>query len=184
MVLFARSDQLEIKCERGGSHVRPRRDPADPQSDFIPIWGVDCKPCEGGHLRQDPHWSKSRHRIPLTPDEHEEAQAALKEAAFVRGQLELARARTEAQQYREMIATGELAGLNAEDVVITGASEVVSGGPGGAPVTTETDWGASYRGLPVKDLRDLSRDRGLAVTGNKADLVARLAEYDQQAAGK
>lgn len=181
MAMFARADQLEIKCELGGSHVRPRRNPADPDSEFVTVWGVDCSPCERGHLSTDPHWSKSRHRIPLTPDQEEDARAAMQEAAHVRNQLELIRARREAEEYRSLVATGEIAGLDPDEVVITGSSEVVSPGSGDVSVTTETDWGASYRALGVKDLRDLSRERGLPVSGTKAELVDRLAESDQQA---
>lgn len=181
MVLYARADQLEVKCDAapGSSHVRPRRDARDPHSDFVRVWGVDCPPCERGHLRQDPHWAKSRNRIPLTPDEEAEAQAAIADAARLDAQLKLMEARERASQYRQAAADGRLDGLeDPDDVAITTGST-----PASPPVVTETlraDPGASYRAMTLPELRKLARDLGLPVTGNKSDLVARHVEYATQ----
>lgn len=177
MVLYARSDQLEVKCEArpGTSHVRPRKT-KDPDSEFVSIWGVDCAPCERGHLRNDPHWARTRHRIPLTPDEKDEAQAAIEDAARMDAQIKLMEARERASRYRELMASGDL-DSGAEEPVITGTEDTLES----APVVTETlqaDPGASYRGLTLKDLRDLARDRGVPVSGSKQDLIDRHIEYD------
>jgi len=64
--------------------------------------------------------------------------------------------------------------------VITTSSEVVSASVPVNGEAPEPDPAASYRGLTVKDLRDLARDRGLPVTGSKDELVGRHAEYDRQ----
>lgn len=183
MVMYARSDQLEIKCEAapGASHVRPRRNPADPESDFMPVWGVDCRPCEQGHLRDDPHWSRSRHRIPLTPDEEEEAQQALQDAARIDSQLKLIEARTRANQYRDAVASGELSGLTEDDIAVTTSADVVQAGPEVPAPRASADLGAPYRALTKKELSDLARDRGLPIAGTKAELVDRHAEHDRQA---
>jgi len=177
MVVYARSDQLEVKCEArpGTSHVRPRRT-KDPDSEFVPVWGVDCRQCETGHLKNDPHWARTRHRIPLTPDEKEEAEQAIKDAAHMDAQIKLMEARQRASHYRELLSTGEL-DAGADEPVITSAEDAV----GSSPVVTETlqaDPGASYRGLTLKDLRDLAREREIPVSGSKQDLIDRHIEYD------
>lgn len=43
---------------------------------------------------------------------------------------------------------------------------------------------ADYTQLKVPDLKKLLSERGLAVSGNKADLIARLQEHDKKPAGK
>jgi len=179
MVMYARSDQLEVKCEArpNTSHVRPHR--AGPDSDFIPIWGIDCPTCEKGHLKSDPHWSKSKHRIPLTPDEEAEAKHALEDAARMDSQLKLIEARARAEQYRSAVASGELSGLNDDDIIVTGPGEVVSDGSPAVPEDSRADLGASYRALTKEDLVSLARDRGLVVSGTKDVLVDRHVEYDR-----
>jgi hypothetical protein len=94
MVMYARSDELEIKCEArpGASHVRPHKT-RDPESEFVAIWGIDCKPCESGHLKANTHWAKNRFRIPLTPDEEQEARDAIDDAARMDAQIKLMEAR-------------------------------------------------------------------------------------------
>lgn len=178
MVMYARSDELEIKCEArpGTSHVRPHKT-KDPLDGFVETWGVDCKPCERGHLKTNPHWAPTRHRIPLTPDEQAEAEAAIQDAARMDAQIKLMEARERSRQYRELAASGELDQLAGEPVITT-ASDVVSGGHGEAGDELSADAGASYRGLTVKDLQSLARDRGLQVSGTKDELVARHTEYD------
>jgi len=180
MVMFARSDQLEIKCEArpGTSHVRPHKT-KDPIDGFVSVWGIDCPACERGHLKDDPHFARNRHRIPLTPDEQEEAEQAVRDAAAMDAQIKLMEARQRQQQYRELVATGEL-GASLDEPVITTSSEVVSASVPVNGEAPEPDPAASYRGLTVKDLRDLARDRGLPVTGSKDELVGRHAEYDRQ----
>jgi SAP domain-containing ribonucleoprotein len=42
---------------------------------------------------------------------------------------------------------------------------------------------ADYAAQKVPDLKKLLQDRGLAVSGNKADLVARLQEDDDKKSG-
>jgi hypothetical protein len=44
----------------------------------------------------------------------------------------------------------------------------------------EDDGPPDYAAYRVVDLRDLSRERGLQVAGSKAELAARLAEYDAE----
>lgn len=181
MVMFARSDQLEIKCEAvpGTSHVRPRRDPRDPDSEFVGIWGIDCKPCETGHLSRDSHWAKNRYRIPLTPDEEDEARHALEDAARMDAQLKLMEARERQREYREAAAAGQLDGLaDPDDVAITTAADNRSPEGAVAVLTRPADVGASYRAMTVAELRTLARERGLPVTGSKTDLVARHTGYE------
>lgn len=181
MAMFARADVLEVKCEArpGSSHIRPKRDPHDPASEFVHVWGVECRPCEVGHLSQDSHWAKNRHRVPLTPDEELEAQSALQDAARMEAQLKLIEARERQREYRAAVASGQLDGLDEpDDVVITTGSTSPDAPEGtGSPVA---DAGASYRPLLVKELRELARERGLPSTGSKSDLVARLVEYDNK----
>lgn len=43
---------------------------------------------------------------------------------------------------------------------------------------------ADYTQLKVPDLKKLLSERGLAVSGNKADLIGRLQEHDKKPAGK
>lgn len=150
----------------------------------MPVWGIDCGPCEKGHLKNDPHWSKSRHRIPLTPDEEDEGKQALADAARIQAQLEMIRARKERQEYQAAVASGELAGLNDDDVAVTTASDVVSSEPSVPSPRASADLGAPYRALLKKELSDLARDRGLPITGNKDELVERLTEYDRLVAAK
>lgn len=42
---------------------------------------------------------------------------------------------------------------------------------------------AEYSSLKVPELKKLLAEKGLAQTGNKADLIARLQEHDKSAAG-
>jgi hypothetical protein len=41
-----------------------------------------------------------------------------------------------------------------------------------------------YTQLKVPDLKKLLQERGLAMSGNKADLIARLQEHDKKPAGR
>lgn len=180
MVMFARSDELEIKCEAvpGTSHVRPRRDPHDPDSEFVGVWGIDCKPCETGHLARNPHWAKNRHRIPLTPDEKEEAQRAIEDAARMDAEIKLMEARERAATYRDALASGRLDSMPPDDMAITTAADNRSGEGAVAVLTRPADVGASYRAMTLAELKKLARDRNLPVTGSKTDLVARHVAYE------
>lgn len=179
MPMYSRSDVLEVKCEArpGTSHVRPRRGDGEP----IPVWGVDCPPCERGHLVKDPHWAKTKGRIPLTPDEKEEAEEAVREAARLDSQLKMIEARERLARVREYQESGELMAVSDEDVVVTTADDNRNdaGVPDKPAVSSSADVGASYRAMTKPDLADLARDRGMAVSGNKDDLVSRHVEYDQ-----
>lgn len=42
---------------------------------------------------------------------------------------------------------------------------------------------ADYTQLKVPDLKKLLQERGLTLSGNKADLIARLAEHDKKDGG-
>jgi SAP domain-containing ribonucleoprotein len=42
---------------------------------------------------------------------------------------------------------------------------------------------ADYAQLKVPDLKKLLQERGLAISGNKADLISRLQENDKKPAG-
>ncbi len=168
MVLYARSDVVgvalppEYGC--GSGHTRP---------EGAKTWGIDCPPCEA-RLAGDPQWSKSRFRIPPTPDEEEEAKE-LKE----RADAALERARL--QEAREAAATerARLANFREEDdgdVVITGSE-----GSGGSSTSVKTATRpADYSALTKTDLKDLARDRGITVGGTREDLIARHLEHDSR----
>jgi hypothetical protein len=176
MVLYARSDVIRESATEppggcGYPHERPLIDSKNPDKGYVAVWGIDCPPCEA-RLHDDVRWSKTRHRIPLTPDEQLEMQEA-KEAAqamIQQQQILLAQAaQAEAQRARVTSPQGD-----DTDAVITksGASPV-------APVNEEApSGGADYSALRVSDLKDMARERGLGVGGTKEDLIARHLEYD------
>lgn len=175
MTIYARSDILEEGCRAypGTSHVRPRKASGEP----IPVWGIDCPPCEQ-ILSADPRWSRTRFRIPLTPDEQEEAEEATKmaEAALHQQQLMLARQAMEAAQ---QVRFGNLEPTVPDgDLVITTAADNVSGRSAAVPAAAKRNPAADYGGLTRAELAGLCRDHGLPATGTKAELIARLAEHD------
>lgn len=181
MTIFLRSDLLEFPCRKvpGTSHVRPRKANGDP----IPVWGVDCPPCEVAEA-SNPQVSRSRHRIPLTPDEEDEAREAQKmaEAALHQQQIMLARQAAEAAQ---SVRLGGLEPtLDADDVAITTSADNVSGDTGRPAATAPADHAASYTPMTKADLVELARDRGLPVTGTKAELVRRHADHDASLADR
>ena len=51
---------------------------------------------------------------------------------------------------------------------------------GGSSDPDDDDGPADYGAYSIRILRELCRDRGLSPTGAKADLVGRLAEYDEE----
>jgi|SRR5580692_2533219 hypothetical protein len=176
MTIFARSDVLEEGCRAfpGTSHIRPRKKNGEP----IPVWGINCQPCELA-LAADPRWSRSRFRIPLTPDEELESKEAqrLAEAALHQQQLMLAREASNAAMAARF-GHGLEPMIDDEDIRITTADDNVSGDRPAAPVTVPANRAADYGGLTRAELAELCRDRSLPATGTKADLTGRLAEND------
>lgn len=176
MTIYARSDILEEPCRAfpGSSHVRPRRANNEP----VPVWGVECTPCELA-LAADPRWSRSRFKIPLTPDEEQEAQDALQQARVLQQRLELERARqanAELMQSRNAM----LADIAGEDVVVTTAADNRRPGPPDAPVTPARNYAADYGGMTRAELAGMCREFGLPTGGTKADLIGRLADKAQK----
>lgn len=181
MTIFARSDILEEGCRAvpGSSHVRPRKGNGEP----VPVWGIDCPPCEVA-LAADPRWSKTRFRIPLTPDETEEAAEAQKmaEAALHQQQLMLAR------QASEAAMAAKFGGLEPTvpdgDLVITTAANNVTGKAAASqPLVARRNPAADYGGLTRAELQELCRDHGLATSGSKAELIRRLADHETEKVG-
>jgi hypothetical protein len=172
MTIYARSDILEEPCRAfpGTSHIRPRRASGEP----VPVWGVECTPCEQA-LAADPRWSRSRFKIPLTPDEEEEAQEALQQARVMQQRLELERAR---QANNELAASRNamLTDLMNEDVVVTTAADNRGPVPPQVPVPPQRNYAADYGAFTKAELTELLRERGLSVAGTKAEMVGRLAD--------
>jgi hypothetical protein len=178
MTIYARSDILEEPCRAfpGTSHIRPRRASGEP----VPVWGVECMPCEQA-LASDPRWSRSRFKIPLTPDEEAEAQDALQQARVMQQRLELERAR---QANMELAASRNamLTDLMNEDVVVTTAADNCGPVPPQVPVPPQRNYEADYGAFTKTELKELCRDRGLSVTGTNPELIARLAENARELA--
>jgi hypothetical protein len=179
MVMWARSDALEIGCRKvpGTSHIRPRKENGEP----IPVWGVDCPPCEVAEAN-NPQWSRSRFRIPLTPDEVEEAAEAVQMAEAALQQQQLAMARQAALAAQQARLGGALEPqADPDDVAITTSDSNVdaAGSVEGAPPAGQRDIAADYTALAKTDLKELARDRGLPVTGTKDELVARHVQFEQ-----
>lgn len=172
MVMYARSDINSIHdLTPGHTHARPKK----LNGEHFPTWGIDCPPCEA-RLQGDPNWHRSRHRIPLTPDEQEEARdaQAAAEAALHQQQLMLASQALTAQ----MAAKGAVPDGNPEDVYVSKPGE--DDDSPAVPQVVPAKTGYDYSALAKTDLKELARDRGLPVSGTSADLVARLTEYDNQ----
>jgi len=183
MTMYARSDVVRIRPEGGCGipHVRPVRK-KDPDTgevlSYIPIWGIDCPQCEA-HLGADPQWSKSRFRIPLTPDELEEleeqrqlAEAALEQQRQMLAQQALAQTQT---------LRGAQPAIDPDDIAITKSGEGVEDGGDGTSPGAGQQAGAraeDYAALTKSELKDLARERGLTVGGTHADLVQRHVEFD------
>lgn len=172
MVLYARND---IKSHSSNGHVHVR--PVKPDGTPVPIWGISCPQCER-QLASHPAWSASRYRIPLTPDEAQEASdaKAAAEAALHQQQMLLAQQAITAQ----MAAKGAEPVTDPADIAVTGndslpATDVVAASP--SPSASD------YAAMNKADLKDLARDRGLPVSGTLADLVARHVDYDKGGTG-
>jgi hypothetical protein len=181
MVLYARADILRQSAIPGGCgfpHTRPVKKGPDGEDIPIPVWGIDCPPCEA-HLNDDVRWAKLRSKIPLTPDQTEELQdqKVQAEAALRSQQLFMAQQAIEAQ----MAQRGTIPDIDPTDMAITksevgGSSPEAAGTPSepAAPASVAGDYGA----LTKNDLKDLARERNLPIGGTKDDLIARHLEHD------
>jgi hypothetical protein len=176
MVLYARNDIQAQTCYAGGpSHRRPQKGNGEP----VPVWGISCPECEAA-LNPDPRWSPSRYRIPLTPDEAEQAKEAkeLAQAAMNQQQILVAQKMAEAS----MTQRGAVPEIDPTDVAITGpeAADVAPGDADGQPdlAARVAAAKASYVALSKAELAGLARDRGLATGGTKDDLATRNAEHE------
>jgi hypothetical protein len=180
MVLFARSDVIRVNpggC--GNPHQRPvkSRDPDSGEETYVSTWGIDCPACER-ILHDDVQWSKSRFRIPLTPDEIEEQKDLKEQADAAAERARMQRARDDAAA--AMAARGTQSDIDPADMAITGPE-----GSGGAYVNAEgqsvaASSAADYNALSKAELKDLARDRGLPLAGTKDDLVVRHVEHDNK----
>jgi len=175
MTLYARSD---ILVHHNGITGHTHRRPSKGDGTYVPIWGIDCPPCEAT-LGGDPAWSASRYKIPLTPDEEQEAidTKAAAEAAMHQAQMAIARDAA----IQAAAARGAVPDIDPDDVAVTSGDD---GGPAAlddSALRTDPDvLAANYAAQNKTDLKDLARDRGLAVSGSREDLIARHVEFDQQ----
>lgn len=172
MVLYARNDiQSHHSGRTGHNHRRPAKGDGTP----VPIWGINCPPCEQ-ELAGHPAWAATRYKIPLTPDEEAEAAdaRAAAESAMHQQQLLLAQSAVMSQ----MAAKNAVPEIDSEDIAVTSDSEPAPSGDGGSPSPPSQE--SDYDVLTKTDLKDLARDRGLPVSGTREDLVARLIEYDSK----
>src|SRR5580692_124310 len=113
MVLYARNDiNAHHDTNTGHTHSRPRKD----DGTRVPIWGIDCPLCERA-LSGNPAWSSSRYKIPLTPDEEQEAadSKAAAEQAMQQMQMQLAHAAMVSQA----AARNDRPDINPDDLVIS-----------------------------------------------------------------
>lgn len=170
MVLYARNDiQGHHSGATGHVHRRPLKGDGTP----IPVWGIDCSACEA-ELHGHPAWSASRYKIPLSPDEEQEAAdaKAAAEAALHQQQMLLA----QTALINAAAARGAAPQDNPEDVAITSGDDSRAAPEDPAPAGSSGD----YDALNKNDLKDLARSRGIPVSGTREDLIARLEEQDQE----
>lgn len=178
MTLFAREDiqSVSVSPDVGGcgnTHRRPRK-----SNGPVKVWGIDCQGCEA-HLAADPAWSRDRFQLPKSPDQEVEDERAVARAEAAEAQARVLLARQQMDNMR--LQTPLVLDINEDDIAITG-DEVDSVDGASSPQTdrptrVEAARG-DYRAMTVPDLKDLARDRGLPVSGTKADLVDRHAEHD------
>jgi len=170
MTLYARNDiQLHYDPENGHRHSRPTKGDGTP----VPVWGISCPDCER-KLSTHPAWSPSRYKIPLTPDEQQAAEDERDAAqrAMQQQQMLLAQAAFNAQ----MAAKGAVPEDNPDDIAISTDPEPET--PADLATKAVLSQASDYEVLTKTDLKDLARDRGLPVSGTHAELVTRLAEFD------
>jgi hypothetical protein len=172
MTLYARQDiQLHMSGATNHRHRRPTKQDGTP----VPVWGIDCPSCEA-ELDGHPGWARSRYKIPLTPDEIEDAetaQAAARQALHMQ-QLALANQALVAQMTAKNIEPEIPDG----DLAISSSSEMDDDDD--AATSVEGSSSADYSAMNKNDLKDLARDRGLVLSGTREDLIARHVEHDQK----
>ncbi|HUN38476.1 MAG TPA: SAP domain-containing protein [Trebonia sp.] len=171
MVLYARNDiNAHHDMSTGHSHSRPRKS----DGTRVPIWGIDCPPCERS-LSGNPAWSSSRYKIPLTPDEEQEAAdaKAAAESAMHQQQLMLAQAAVTNQ----MAARNAQPDINPDDLVVSSDPEEQPASVKAAATAIMVEQvKADYATLTKTDLKDVCRERNLTVSGTREDLIDRIAE--------
>jgi len=171
MVLFARNDIRSFHNPASNhTHSRPAKGDG-----FVPLWGIDCPPCEAA-LTGNPAWSPSRYKIPLTPDEALEAAdaKAAAEAAIHQQQLMLAQQGVMAALASKNIGPE----INPEDIAITSETDEPSPSVEAPAGPNRETMKADYRVLSKPDLKDLAKERGLAVSGTVDELIDRLVDSD------
>lgn len=173
MTLYARQDiQMHMSGATGHRHRRPVKGDGTP----VPVWGIDCPQCEA-ELAGHPGWARSRYKIPLTPDEQEEAALAkaAAEQALHQQQLMLAHQALLSQA----AARGAEPAISPEDLAISTSADADDGLAD--EDESPQDAAADYSAMNKNDLKDLARERGLVVSGSREDLLSRHLDYDQKA---
>jgi len=174
MVLYARNDiNAHHDTVTGHSHSRPFKDDGITR---VPVWGINCLPCERA-LSGNPAWSSSRYKIPLTPDEEQEAadSKAAAEQAMQQMQMQLAHA----AMVNQAAARNAQPDTDPDDLAITSDPDASTSGPaqaGKSGVTLDTIK-SDYATLTKTDLKDMCRERNLTVSGTREDLIDRIAEH-------
>lgn len=200
MTVYARSDVMGVTLSRehggcGATHSRPVTHGAP-----VKVWGLSCPTCED-HLRSDPNWAVDPEEIPETPDEVKLRESREKRgektvAANLEASIASLASSQEGIQRLMTVMTAALAGANpavaqalsaltsAATTPFEGETDLTPADPSHADHATVTQAEVEdepsdtldLTKLTVKDLRALARDRGLADTGNRAQLLERLNE--------
>jgi len=204
MTLHARSDLVSVAVSKdhggcGATHTRPVT-----HGSPVKVWVLSCPACEN-HLRGDPNWAVDPEEIPETPDEvrlreSQEKRGEKNIASSLQASIASLASSQEGMQKLMAIMTTALAGVNPE---VTKAIASLTGSPTeespvGATNDNPTGVASPNRTqvagvrvvedgdprddqpdlskLTVKDLRALAKDRGVADTGNRAQLIERLTQ--------
>lgn len=183
MTLYARNDIIRVSVPGGcgNPHTRPASGKLGPDGEtlLVQVWGINCPPCET-HLNDDVQWSKSQYKIPMTPDEEQDAEdeRTRHEAALRYEQTRMAR---ESYDRRSREAPESVQAVDPTEIAVTGpeSASVSPESVGGVPAASNA---GDYGALDKVALKNMARNRGLSVSGTKDDLIARHLEYDQKAA--
>jgi hypothetical protein len=173
MTVYARSDVMSVALSKhhggcGAVHARPVTHGAP-----ATVWALDCRACED-HLRGDPRWAASPAEVPETPDEirireEREKKGELDRSANLETAVQSLAASQDGMQRLLTIMATMLANNPAMAQALAAANS------GDTPGATASAPAEDLAALPLDDLKARARQRGLPVSGSRAQLLDRLA---------